>query len=47
MLEVDSLKNRISHQENKYKEFLQSVTVRVAEFCAVVQEKAIGMAGGI
>lgn len=47
MLEVDSLRNRVSHQEAKYREYLQAVTARVVEFCAFVQEKAIGLSNAI
>lgn len=46
-LEVNSIRNRITHLENKYKEFLEHLTSRLVEFCQFMESKTIALTGAI
>lgn len=45
--EINSIRNRIEHQENKYRDFLESLAARVTDFCKFVEGKAIGLSSSI
>lgn len=46
-LEVNSIRNRITHAENKYREFLEQLTSKIAEFCSFVESKSVAFSSAI